>query len=134
MHALTLHQPWAGLILHHGKTVENRSWAPPRRLGRIAVHAGRTVDRVALDHLSAGGEIDLPDYLVTQGLLGTVVVTGAHTATSCPGRDGCRQWGTSSGWHWLLSDPRPFPDPIPARGRQRLWALAPDQAHQLSSA
>lgn len=134
MHALTLHQPWAGLILHHDKTVENRSWAPPRRVGRIAVHAGRTVDRVALDQLSGSGEIDLPDYLVAQGLLGTVAVTGAHTAAACPGRDGCRNWGVSSGWHWLLADPRPLPDPIPARGHQRLWALAPEQEHQLSSA
>ena len=34
MKALTLHQPWASLIAHGVKTIETRSWAPPRSLAR----------------------------------------------------------------------------------------------------
>ena len=43
MKAITLHQPWASLIAAGIKTIETRSWAPPRRLigQRIAIHASR---------------------------------------------------------------------------------------------
>lgn len=129
--ALTLHRPWAGLIMHHGKVVENRGWPPPRTPMRIAVHAGRTVDTAATDQLSSNGEITLPKHLLTEGLVGTVLVRGAHQATSCPGDPGCERWGVSTGWHWELTDPRPLPTPVPARGRQKLWTLTPDQIRSL---
>ena len=47
MNALTLHQPWASLIAHGVKTIETRSWAPPRHaIGQeLAIHAGATVTR-----------------------------------------------------------------------------------------
>lgn len=134
MYALTLHQPWAGLILHRGKTVENRGWPPPRDVGRIAVHAGRTRDQLALDQLSADGRIVLPSHYLATGLLGTVAVIGAHTAADCPGLAGCRQWGTSSGWHWLLEDPRPMPAPILVPGQRKLWRLDPDHEKALLAA
>lgn len=132
--ALTLHRPWAGLILHHNKVVENRSWPPPRTPIRIAVHAGRTLDRHALDQLSSNGQITLPEHLLAEGLVGTVLVAGAHPAATCPGRVGCARWGTRSGWHWQLSDPRPLSRPIPARGRHKLWTLTADQIRTLEGA
>lgn len=130
--ALTLHRPWAALIVYHDKVVENRSWPPPTTPLRIAVHAGRTVDVAAVDQLSSNGEIILPDYLLAQGLVGTVLVTGAHKAAFCPGRAGCERWGVSTGWHWLLADPRPFPAPVPARGHHRLWTLTANQRASLT--
>ena len=50
MKAITLHQPWASLIAHGVKTIETRSWAPPRSLlgERIAIHAGKRVVRAGL--------------------------------------------------------------------------------------
>lgn len=46
MKALTLIQPWASLIADGRKTIETRSWAPPKRLigQRIAIHAGIKVE------------------------------------------------------------------------------------------
>ena len=46
MKTLTLHQPWASLIADGRKTIETRSWPPPRALvgERIAIHAGRRID------------------------------------------------------------------------------------------
>ena len=43
MKAISLHQPWASLIVHGYKTIETRSWAPPKTLigERIAIHAAR---------------------------------------------------------------------------------------------
>lgn len=118
------------LTLHHDKTVENRSWAPPRTPLRIAVHAGRTVDREAVAALTRG-RFELPDYLLTEGLVGTVLITGAHQATACPDGAGCQQWGVLTGWHWTLADPRPLTTPVPARGLQKLWRLDPDQIRPL---
>ena len=41
MKALSVHQPYAWLIVHGHKPVENRGWATPYR-GRLAIHAGLT--------------------------------------------------------------------------------------------
>ena len=50
MEALTLHQPWASLIAHGVKTIETRSWASAAIVGeRLAIHAGRRVERLYLD-------------------------------------------------------------------------------------
>lgn len=43
MKAITLHQPWASLIIGRAKQYETRSWCPPSTLfgQRIAIHAGK---------------------------------------------------------------------------------------------
>lgn len=40
MKALSIRQPWAWLIIHGGKDIENRSW-PTRLRGRFLVHAAK---------------------------------------------------------------------------------------------
>lgn len=40
MLALSIRQPWAWLIVHAGKDIENRDW-PTRVRGRILVHASK---------------------------------------------------------------------------------------------
>lgn len=44
MKAISLHQPWAELVMSGEKKIETRSWMPPRALvgERIAIHASRT--------------------------------------------------------------------------------------------
>lgn len=37
---LSIRQPWAWLILHGGKDIENRDW-PTKRRGRVLVHAAK---------------------------------------------------------------------------------------------
>lgn len=39
LRALTVRRPWCGLIAHHGKDVENRTWSTSYR-GRLFIHAG----------------------------------------------------------------------------------------------
>ena len=43
MKAISLHQPWASLIAEGTKTIETRSWQPPKALigQRIAIHAAK---------------------------------------------------------------------------------------------
>ena len=40
MKALSIRQPWAWMILHAGKDIENRIW-PTRIRGRVLVHASK---------------------------------------------------------------------------------------------
>jgi hypothetical protein len=42
-HALSIRQPWAGLIVAGRKSIEVRTW-PSHRRGLIYLHASRTVD------------------------------------------------------------------------------------------
>ena len=81
MKALTIKQPWAHLIIHCGKDIENRDW-PTRFRGRIAIHASKRVD--ALERACAysfikherGLPIELPSNSKLTGgaILGTVEI------------------------------------------------------------
>jgi hypothetical protein len=42
-YALSIKQPWAGLLVHGRKSIEVRRWATQRR-GRILIHAARVPD------------------------------------------------------------------------------------------
>lgn len=111
MHALTIRQPWATLIVNGAKDVENRSWRPPRwALERLdgwgsftfAVHAGVGLDKetAVRDELSRrdpeclasldevvemwGGYASLPRAAIV-GIVDVVgVVTPEHALRSDP--------------------------------------------------
>lgn len=44
MKALSIRQPWAWLILHGGKDIENREWRTSYR-GPVLIHASKTMTR-----------------------------------------------------------------------------------------
>jgi hypothetical protein len=84
--ALSIRQPWAWLIVHGHKDIENRDWSTPFR-GQLLVHAGLTMTRTYYDQvteelgnasmLPAGG---LPSYehLPRSGMVGW---TRIHSAS-----------------------------------------------------
>ena len=117
---------------------------------RLWIHAGKEFDWSALD----------PGSLVTRGsyrldsdargvLLGHVTVTGCHHADDCYDRDPCptlgctfddheserwcSPWAQPDCWHWELADPVLLDEPIPMRGRQRLWRLPEDIERQVAA-
>jgi hypothetical protein len=102
---LTVRQPWASAIIYAGKDVENRSWSTRYR-GRLYIHAGMALE---------------PDDVLPPGTpVPRGAVIGYATLTDCV-RDSASQWAESGIWHWLLTDPVPLAEPIPARGKQGLW-------------
>lgn len=127
MKALTLYQPWATLIIHGPKRIENRRWTPPKDLigKRIAIHAGKTIDGGAVirheDTLlkATGGVFEIPTGVV----LGTAIVYGYVTRSD-------DEW-FSGPIGWQLAEVRALPEPIPCRGAQGLWDLPPDVEAQL---
>ena len=148
MKALTLRQPFASLIACGHKTVETRSWAPPRTLigERIAIHgAKRGFDMRKLPQ----GVVDCmykTGFWQTNGqeYLGAIVATALiREALTVYWRDPadakvsahpagqryalreipvCACGDYSEGrWLWMLDDIEALPEPVPARGYQGLW-------------
>ena len=72
MKALSIRQPWAWLIIHGGKDIENRTWKTKYR-GPVLIHAGKKIDMAAYSRLADEG-IGLPpiDELETGGIIGQV--------------------------------------------------------------
>ena len=142
-YGLTLHQPWATCVAHHGKPIENRGWLPPERVigRRIAIHAGKRLDRLVARSLEEGvAGCPRLGVLLTDVPLGAIVAVArvrGWVSSIEP-----RGWSsglteddfaraTGSPWFvgpvgWVLGDVKALSTPIPATGRQGLWRL-PDR-------
>lgn len=127
MLALSIRQPWAWLILHAGKDIENRDW-PTRVRGRILVHAAKGMtreewdDAAALsawvDHSKGRQRREVPKALDRGCLVGTVEIVDCVEVHPSPwffGRYG-----------FVLRDPLPRLVQIPYRGRLGFFSV-PDE-------
>lgn len=94
MIALSIRQPWAWLIVHGHKDVENRSWATEVR-GRFLVHAGKTLTKreyaEALEFIRGDPRIAhiaalVPplELLERGGIVGEATLTGSFIDTPSP--------------------------------------------------
>lgn len=92
--ALTIRQPWAWLILHSGKDIENRTWAT-KFTGRLLIHAAATMTeaeyRACLRFLSTDSRLDLAlnvlpaaEDLEKGGVVGEVFMAGCVTSDPSP--------------------------------------------------
>ena len=116
-HVLTVRQPWASLIIHGGKDVENRTWIAPSRLigKRLWIHAGKRIEEVPAVH---DADISCCDWRDQAGrVLGSVLLSEVVRVSEV--RD-CK-WATGP-WCWVLTDPKPC-RPFSARGKQGIWRL-----------
>jgi len=131
MKALSVLQPWAWLIVHAGKDIENRSWKLPEQIKglRIAVHAST---RYAYRNWSEAimqtrlHKIEGPMELYTGGLpardevefgviVGTVEISDCVTAHPSPWFQGP--------YGFVLRNPVPLRAPIPCRGALGFWTV-----------
>lgn len=124
--ALTLLNPWAVAVLRYGKDVENRVWPPPRRLGRVMLHAGKRWDGAGLPALRLRGFDDALAHVVPSAIVGLADVAGVCAAAVEGGRCACSTWAMPGQYHWWLGNVLPLPAPVPCAGRQRLWKPGPD--------
>ena len=141
MKAITLWQPWATLLTIGAKKYETRSWATKHR-GTIAIHAGiKTEIKVSPEFTKIVNEYcqDFP--------LGCIIATaelvdchkivrygGRGMSSECPGwletEDGIylptEQEELFGDWSpgryaWEIKNIKILKEPIPAKGKQRLW-------------
>ncbi len=123
MKAITVRQPWAWLLIHGGKDIENREWRSSYR-GPIAIHAARGLTREewrdCFDYV-ASFDPDLarriPAFasLMRGAVLGTMTMTGCVTDSNSPWFQGT--------YGFVLKDARPFKYPIFVRGALNLWEV-----------
>lgn len=118
MKAISIRQPWAWLILHGGKDIENRTWSTKVR-GRVLIHASQGLTenewRAGLMFaLKAQGlappQSPMPARrdMPRGGIVGSVEIVDCVT-------------GSDSPWYmgevgFVLRDPRPLPF-VPLKGR-----------------
>ena len=142
--ALTLHQPWATLIALGIKTIETRSWPPPRAIigRRLAIHAGRAIDpnpAAVVAALRAHYGQGWPGAIPKGAVVACATVKAARQVAGADARRP-RYVRTKEGpvlpvdpygdfsvgrWLWLLDDVAPLEPPAPASGRQRIWYWTP---------
>ena len=116
MKALSIRQPWAWLILHGGKDVENRKWKTNYR-GQILNHASKEFDYDAIAWMTscpafakdivARMPLWAHDY-EKGGIVGMVKIVDCVTVFKSP------WFGGPFGF--VLRDPRPLPF-VSVRGR-----------------
>ena len=117
MKVLTVRQPFASLIISGAKGVECRTW-PVSYRGPLLIHAAQRPDPGARAFLSELG-VDPPALMPSGVILGSVVLADVVTDSDSP-------WAEPDNFHWLLTGPRPWAEPVPARGALGLWNWTPE--------
>lgn len=128
MKAITIKQPWASLICMGIKDIENRSW-PTKIRGRILIHASvkpvkyhSALEFFGEDRLIVIKEKigDVPS-LPLSSIIGSVEIVDCVSKSHDSIRDSKSIWADSNCWHWVLSNPILFPEPIPVKGKLSFW-------------
>lgn len=112
MKALSIRQPWAWLIIHGGKDIENRGWRTSHR-GPLLIHASKGMTVAEYEEvggwLPAGcgytGTVPAREVLERGGIIGQVDVVDCI----CPGIDEVVSPWYMEGWGWVLANPKPLP-------------------------
>ncbi len=126
--AVTVHQPWAWLIIHGGKTIENRTWSTRYR-GPILIHASTRCSALEMEtalvwvqrHIGDDVARRVPAVYPTRrlqfgGFVGVVDLVDVRT----PSEHDRDPWHMPGYFGWVLANPRPV-EFAPWRGQQNLW-------------
>lgn len=114
--AITVIQPWAHVILHKGKNVENRPTNSHYR-GTVAIHASSKNSKAWFDSCSIKVDRDSVPF-------GSVVafaqLTDVITRKQVTGRT--RKWFEGE-FGYVLTDVMVLKKPIPTKGERLVWKL-----------
>lgn len=123
MKALTIRQPWAWLICHSGKRIENRGWAPAYR-GPLLIHAGKACTAAEIDDARAflrSRRLPVPSLVELAGMPYGAVVAEAELVDVV--RESDDPWFVGP-VGWVIEGVRMLERPVPARGAQGLFEIA----------
>ncbi|KAF6150975.1 hypothetical protein GIB67_026896 [Kingdonia uniflora] len=133
---LTMHQPWASLLVYGIKRVEGRSWPSPVR-GRLWIHAAgkvpepetiKAIEDFYREIYAVNGITDLkfPEHYPVSKLLGAVEVVGCVKCDELvcwqEVPEGVRLEGQTD-FCWLCEQPQKLLIPFEMRGYQRVYNL-----------
>ena len=112
MRALSILQPWAWLIVHGPKDVENRDWQTSYR-GPVLIHAGKKWGPAQRDDLARVREehpdLVLPDEFDRGGFVGAATIVDCVDQMASP-------WFVGD-YGFVLANRRPIPKFIPYKGQ-----------------
>lgn len=123
MKAISIRQPWASLIAHGIKDIENRTWKCPKKyIGqRVLIHAsasdgfGRIVNEEAIFKLYIQ-KLGIECKKLPHGaIIGSVII--ADCVQNHPS-----VWAEKGCWNWVLKDAVLFDEPIEnVKGKLSFW-------------
>lgn len=129
MKAISIKQPWAGLILFDGKDVENRTWSSSYR-GPLLIHTSRQIDRAALQNWSIATRIKWAHaalalvttqspFFITGAILGVCRLIDVTPVCSS-------EWHEHGKIGFYVEDATAFESPIRYKGKPSLFNV-PDE-------
>lgn len=128
--ALSLRQPWAWLIIHGPKRIENRRWNTYFR-GRFFIHTSKVharKDHELAARVAAEYGVELPPhgspFYPCGGIIGSVELVDVldRWCSAVP-------WKFEGQYGFVLTDPQPVSF-VPCRGRLNFWAVPDDVLQQ----
>ena len=115
---ISLHEPYASLVVDGVKTIETRTWPWPYDPSWLVIHAAKKVDREACQRL------DLPHGIYMGGaLLGLVWVAGPSRPL-LPEDEKAACFYAPDRFAWPLEHARRFVAPVLFRGPQKFSSVA----------
>lgn len=139
MKAITIKQPFATLLALGYKQYETRSWQTKYR-GKLAIHAGKSVDRQACARQEIAQILQAAGYESWRDLpTGAVIAVGELKNCSCVrAQDVTKAVATTESaqitglayqfgdftvgrYAWEVTDIEPFAQPVPCSGRLSIW-------------
>jgi hypothetical protein len=121
MKALSIKNPWAYMIFHEGKNVENRTYSTKFR-GKLLIHASKKSmnigDCLAIMPVRFSVLDILNLNIYTEALNGLIL--GSVQLVDCV-QSSKSEWAQKGCWHWIFENPVLLPEPIPALGKLGFW-------------
>ena len=143
MKALTLYDPWATLVVLGKKQYESRSWGTKYR-GPLAIHVSTAIRRwmeELYDQEPFRSALVGHRFSESGCIIGTVELLGCfkigvlvNSVDFLTAKE--RAFGdyTPERWAWSLGSWKRLANPIPCRGRQRLWNVPEGVEEELKRA
>lgn len=134
MKALSIKQPWSGLIAAGLKDIENRSWKINFR-GRVLIHASASLAHKNIQMLLTRDQSEaLHEFrLDAKHLISseTSAIIGEVDIVDCV-MNHKSIWAEQSGYHWVLANPVQYEQPIlQVNGSLSLWEYNPSDFQKL---
>lgn len=124
MKALSLTQPWAWLVVHGGKTIENRVWNTKFR-GRFLIHAARAMKlddwysaNAFAQRINLAICLPQPALLERGGIIGSAILMYVFEPTTEAEKQS--DWHMAEQYGFVLGDIQPLPF-LPCSGALGFW-------------
>lgn len=122
MKAITIKQPWASLIAHGIKDIENRNWRTNFR-GRVLIHSSAKGDIANFGCLQPNQRLKVlntPMSRIGFNDLPFGFIIGSVEIVDCV-QNYASVWADKGVYNWVLSNAVLFSEPIPAKGKLSFW-------------